>query len=285
MFSFGAYKLLLYQYFDIIKFSMNMALYFPQLIFYYIAITTFCICGQTTEYPPKCTICLQVLTGDYYMDAWKNPFHIHHENEGIFCNSCSRIISQGITHGGYRYNDGRHICSLCQISVVKDDSSIYAAYSHVITLFKTIGINNIPSKIPIELINLIELNNKIGSHSYGNLKGFTHTDHDHKKQPLYTIFMLFGLPKIEFEGALAHELMHVWLYENYPNLQIETTEGLCNLGSAFIYKNDGTHFSKIHLQAMENDPHTIYGNGYRKMKALLKKSNWSTLLSNLNSIK
>ena len=260
---------------------MRMARYFPYLIFFSLIIITLCFGGNSKYDSPKCTICLQVMTGEYSVDAWKNPYHSYHNNDGIFCNSCSRIISRGITHGGFRYTDGRHLCSLCQISIVEDDSVIHAAYSSVIAQFKENGIRNIPEDISIELINLVGLNKKFDGKSHGNLKGFTHTYHIHKSQPSYMIFILFGLPQIEFEAVLAHELMHVWLYRNHPTLQIEKIEGLCNLGSAIIYQNDGTHFSNIHLQAMENDPHAIYGDGYRKMKALLEKYGWNNLLSNL----
>ena len=86
---------------------------------------------------------------------------------------------------------------------------------------------------------------------------------------------------IEFEAVLAHELLHVWIYRNHITLQTDIAEGLCNLGSALIYKNDGTYFSNIHLQAMEKDPHSIYGDGYRHMKIQLEKLGWDCLIKQL----
>ena len=253
---------------------------FNGFIFFFLIVISLGICEKSNTDLPVCTICKQVLIDDYLKDAWENPFHTHHKNDGIFCNSCSRIISQGITHGGFRYTDGRHLCSLCQISVVENDSIIQAAYTSIISQFDSIGIHNIPRDIPIELINLIELNEKFGQ-SHGKLKGFTQTKRYHDSQLSFTIFILFGLPQIEFEAVLAHELMHVWLYRNYHNLPIETVEGLCNLGSALIYRNDGTHFSHIHLKAMQNNPHTIYGDGYRRMKIQLEKLGWDCLIKQL----
>ena len=132
-------------------------------------------------------------------------------------------------------------------------------------------------------MNLIELNNIYSGKSHGNLKGFTQVNNKYKSHPYYTIFILFGLPRIEFEAVLAHELMHIWIYINYPNLKNKDVEGLCNAGSALIYINDGTCFSKIHLKAMEDNPDSIYGDGYRKMKELLEKSSWNNLLINLHS--
>ena len=127
---------------------------------FWLIFITLGICGKPDNVPPRCAICLQVLKGEYSIDAWDNPFHSHHEKEGIFCHSCSRIISQEITHGGFRYTDGRHLCSLCQISIVEHDSTIHASYTSVIAQLRTIGIHNIPYNIPIEHINLIDLNEK-----------------------------------------------------------------------------------------------------------------------------
>ena len=65
---------------------------------------------------------------------------------------------------------------------------------------------------------VIELNQKFSDQAHINLKGFTQTKHDHKSHPSYMIYMLCGLPRIEFEAVLAHELLHVWLHENEINL-------------------------------------------------------------------
>jgi len=258
-----------------------MVRFFHHFIFFYLIVITFGICRRYNDNPLTCTICLQPLIKEYSIDAWQNPFHTHHENDGIFCNSCSRIISQGITHGGFRYTDGRHLCSLCQISVVEDDSVIYAAYESVIRQFKAVGIHKIPDDIPIELINLTELTNNFGSQSHGNLKGFTHMAYDQTSKQSFTIFMLFGLPRIEFEAVLAHELLHVWLHQNQIALSLVSTEGFCNLGSYLIYKNDDTHFSSIHIKAMSSSKDIVYGTGYREMKVQLEKLGWKKLISNL----
>ena len=71
---------------------------------------------------------------------------------------------------------------------------------------------------------LIELNNKKGGKSHKNLKGVTNTYYDEANKKYYEIFILFGLPEIEFESVLAHELFHVWLYENPNSLSTDFIE-------------------------------------------------------------
>jgi len=235
--------------------------------------------------PQDCSICLQPLESPFSIDSWGNAFHTAHENEGIFCHSCSRIISQGVTQGGYKYSDGRHLCSLCKITAVNDDSVIETSYQAVITQFEKVGILHIPTDIPIELVNLQQLNNKAREMSHTKLKGFTMIDpisiRTNQSINPYNISILFGLPKIEFEAVLAHELLHVWLHQNNITLSSQSTEGFCNLGSYLIYNNDNTRFSNNHLQAMSNFNNTVYGKGYRKMKVQLKKLGWKKLISNL----
>ena len=91
------------------------------------------------------------------------------------------------------------------------------------------------------------------------------------------------MPKLEFEALLAHELLHVWLNENKIILSSPSTEGFCNLGSYLIYNNDNTHFSTIHLRAMDTYEDLVYGQGYREMKIYLKKLGWKKLISHLQN--
>ena len=237
---------------------------------------------------PNCTICLQPLQGEFSVDAWGNTFHSRHENEGVFCFSCSRIISEGVTQGGYIYSDGRHLCSLCQTSVVKEDSVIQNSYHSVLTQLESVGLRNIPKKIPIELVNLHQLKNNSGNLAHSHLKGFTKIDLLNKNEFLpnrtYQIFLLNGLPKIEFEAILAHELLHVWINENELKLSSFVSEGFCNLGSELIYNNDPTKFSQIHLKALSDYNHPNYGGGYLFMKNNLEKFGWNNLLKNLEGI-
>ena len=84
---------------------------------FFIIMSNFAI---TSNNPIECSICEHsIKEKEYLVDIWGNPFHIKHKNEGKFCESCSRIISRKITKGGYQLNDGRHICSLCDVSIIK----------------------------------------------------------------------------------------------------------------------------------------------------------------------
>ena len=150
------------------------------------------------------------------MDAWGNTFHSRHENEGVFCFSCSRIISEGVTQGGYIYSDGRYLCSLCQTSVVKEDSVIQNSYHSVLTQLESVGLRNIPKKIPIELLNLHQLINNSGNLAHAKLKGFTRME-------------LLNISKINqtrtYQMFLLKNCMKVLLIGPYINSHLNLSEG------------------------------------------------------------
>jgi hypothetical protein len=234
---------------------------------------------------PNCTLCLEILTGEYLLDAWGNPFHKAHEDEGIYCSSCSRIISEGVTQGGYKLDDGRFLCSLCQSNIVQSTSQINTSKLKVLNLLQGIDINGIKEEISITLANRISLQELADEIASSHLKGFT--KFSYIKSPFgnlaskYKIYILDRLPIIEFEAVLAHEYLHVWLYENNIELPLAQREGFCNLASAYIYEQNGSTFSTIHLDSMDADSDPNYGGGYRKMKLQLEIVGWTKLLQSL----
>jgi hypothetical protein len=236
----------------------------------------------------QCSICLQPLALEYSLDAWENAFHSTHEKEGLFCHSCSRIISQSVTQGGYVYSDGRHMCSLCHITAINNDTLIYSAYQSVLEQLKAVGIINIPKKIPITLVDLHILNEKAEHLSHAKLKGFTQfSGKPHLKLQIdgpYHIYILSGLPQLEFEAVLAHEFLHIWLEINSLDLDIITAEGFCNLGSSLIYENDGTQFSQIHLKAMENNADEAYGKSFIIFQKEMDENGWEALILKIKSL-
>lgn len=234
---------------------------------------------------PKCSLCLEVLTKEYLVDAWGNPFHKSHESEGTYCSSCSRIISEGVTQGGYRLDDGRYLCSLCESNIIISPSQIDTSRKKVLTLLEKIGIKGITKNISISLANRFVLQNLANEIASSNLKGFTTFSNIESpygnSSPKYQIYILDRLPTIEFEAVLAHEYLHVWLYQNNIELPLSHIEGFCNLASAYIYEQNGSKFSQIHLDSMDADPDPYYGDGYRKMKFQLEKYGWKKLLQTL----
>jgi hypothetical protein len=79
--------------------------------------------------------------------------------------------------------------------------------------------------------------------------------------------VLSGLPSLNIEGILAHELMHAWIDENTPNeQQPDVREGSCNFISYqyLLYSSDPD--VKYLLLYMDKNTDPVYGTGFQKIK-------------------
>ena len=250
----------------------------------YISVIILNFCFTHSEQFISCSICdNKIKDKEYYVDAWGNPFHIYHKKTGTFCECCSRIISQKITNGGYKLNDGRYICSLCDASVIQTEENINKSIDRVIKVLKNNGIDNIDkNEINIELINKIEMSDNYKFHEVEHLKGLTKVNHENKK--MFQVYILNNLPKIQFEAALAHELLHIWLFKKNITLDKPLMEGFCNLGSYLIYKLDDTKFSKILLLSLENTETNSDAYKYTILKKMMEKHNFKYIINNIQTI-
>ena len=79
-------------------------------------------------------------------------FHQKHEQGGYYCNSCSRLISEALTHGGYKTIDNRYICSLCYPDLVYQNHNIERVYKKYVKANHHIVRFHIGLEDPIDLI-------------------------------------------------------------------------------------------------------------------------------------
>lgn len=234
---------------------------------------------------PRCNVCAAPIEGNYIKDPWGNIAHKKCRGQSVhFCNSCNRIISGRTSKGGYSYPDGRIICGYCKGTAVESPKAVQQSLKKILKQFDVIGLSPIPVDIPIQLVNSRFMQKTQNS---ANPKGLTRCKSEYinarpvsKKQ---TVHILYGLPKTEFEGVLAHELIHVWLNLNSVKMSDRNTEGFCNLGAMLIYEHDNSPFSRVLLDNMEKDPDSAYGKGYRRMKTKLHKLGWPTLIQNVKA--
>ena len=226
-----------------------------------------------------CDICNEKIISEYYIDAWGNKFHATHKENGVFCNTCSRIISKGLTSGGFQFNDGRHMCKLCSISMINSDHLKIKSINNVLDMLKEINISIDDEFLSINLLDRTSLQNatfSLSSHSKKTIKGYTYYNNNQ-----YVINILWGLNQIEFEAVLAHELLHVWVDYNNIKLNRSKLEGFCNLGSSLVYNSYDLELARILKKSIENNSDPIYGKGYKYMNSLLGIHGWDKLISML----
>ncbi|MBC8377132.1 MAG: protein DA1 [FCB group bacterium] len=236
---------------------------------------------------PRCDICGGPLQGTYLTDFWGNSFHERHSSELPECSTCGRWICDELTRGGFELGDGRFLCGICNETEVSGDFLLESSISYVRRLLESNGITNLPDDIPITLVDQQRLKQLASSYSDA-MHGFT----DHNTQTRNGrvvskdshIYILSHLPLTMFRAILAHELMHVYLFERDLDLRADIREGFCNLGAASVYKDTPSEYAKFRLLNMDKSQDPDYGYGYRKMSQLLERRGWRYLLETLKEI-
>jgi hypothetical protein len=242
---------------------------------------------------PKCSYCSKPLEGVHLKDSWGNLYcENHNGSKTPTCFSCNRVISARTSNGGVLLNDGRTLCSFCSKYAIVQLSQVAPHHRSARATLQKVGISGIPIDIKIQLVDrkqLARLTNGLSYHIEGGMRGLTLSEETlvGKKRTgtSHTIYLLQHMATLELEGVLAHELIHVWLFENRIKLSSAETEGLCNLGNYLTYSNNPTPMAKHFLKTLEDDKDPIYGDGYRTMKARLDQLGWSDLISSILSRK
>ena len=87
-----------------------------------------------------CSICNSIINDEYLVDSWGNPFHAKHSVRAKYCDTCSRVISKRITNGGFKFNDGRYMCTLCEKNIVKNSTQISISIDNVLNYYRDFDI-------------------------------------------------------------------------------------------------------------------------------------------------
>lgn len=229
----------------------------------------------------NCVVCNNTIVGQYYYDYWGNKVcHSHIANHEVtFCASCGTFVREHDSTG-----DGRSLCDSCMAGVISDAEQINKLKKYVLRRFMDIEVNfndKFLDSVDVELVSAqkmaeirkqpVNFENKglTQTRSYntlgGKLLGF-------KNKYKHHIYMLTYLPKIEFAGTLAHEILHIWQIENGIELPPLKCEGLCNMGSYIIYENMTARKAPYYKENLMKNPDPVYGDGFRLIYSIYEQS-------------
>lgn len=205
-----------------------------------------------------CNYCNKLIIGPYVIDSW--GFHFH--NDCLLkcqpCGSCKRNLHGNSFKKSIRLQDDRYICPDClSEGIIMKVSQMAKCVAAMYAFFKEADISFPENKITYKLADANELKD--------NITGIT-TKYTILSHSSYKITMLIGLSKTVFCASLAHELMHVYLFEKNIVLNPTETEGICELVSYFTFVRMNSPAAKHYIKVMELNPDPIYGNGFRLMK-------------------
>ena len=237
---------------------------------------------------PKCDICKYPVEDTYIKDFWGNFYHEYHTKKMPECDNCNRLICDPLTGGGYSVNSQRYICNICTPDVITKKFEIEPNLREVLVILNSVGIDNLPNRIPITLVDSKDELIRLSGNRLGNIQGYTNYEVSTLEGKIidqdYHIYILSNLHRIIFNAVLAHELLHVYLFQHHLVLESDVREGFCNLGSNIVYDHYGSKLGEYRIISMEESSDPDYGLGFKKMKSILDQIGWGRLLRKLDRL-
>lgn len=236
----------------------------------------------------RCSLCRGVIDGKYLVDYWGNAYHERHEKEVASCDFCDRLISSDLLEGAVHFSDDRWLCSVCHPSAIKKLADARVLMSEVSVQMKRIGMDFDAVELRLHLIGLKKMQDTANFRSH-DLRGFT--DY-HEQRNLFgrmkkrriDIYLLYGMPRVEMVGTMAHELTHVWQFLN-GRLRSDPalSEGSCNFAAYWVLRQmaPGEETDFI-IESMLRDQDRIYGEGFRRVKRFVESNGitgWLALMT------
>jgi len=134
-------------------------------------------------------------------------------------------------------------------------------------------------KLKVELVDAQALGNPEGYQAadptHGYIMGMALQSWKHengqKVRWVKGLKILAGLPQVSFEGVASHELGHAWLFlHEVDPLEPWEEEGFCNVLRYLWHRNHDSAEAAHWVKILMEDPDPVYGEGFRKVRDLLK---------------
>lgn len=188
------------------------------------------------------------------------------------CDSCSRPIPE---EDSWALGDGRFLCKECNEKGVFDIQTANGYFFEMRNfLLSEFGVViDIPVKF--RFVTTIVLESIPGNRSPPGtiLRGLFGR---RKDEEFFTIYILKGLTKNEFQAVTAHEYTHAWQTINCPqNQSLLMKEGFACWIQYQVYKKIG---DKRGAEDIEKRDDPVYGEGFKKVRQLAKEKGYVGLL-------
>lgn len=237
---------------------------------------------------PRCAYCGKPLTGEYMVDYWGTKFHKEHQQEYPRCAFCGRLVPPQQQERGPR-RDRETRCPVCRATAIETESDARPYYNAVKQWVSGQGLryNNLP--LSLELVDRPRLAQLLSVRAEPHALGATiSTTYHQNGRALRTevsgVAVLQGLPAPLFQGVTAHELGHVWLtVHGVEHLPPWAEEGFCEYLSYRFYTDANTSESRAYAERTIKNPDPVYGEGMRRIKALVDKTGFQEFLRTLET--
>ncbi len=240
---------------------------------------------------PRCAYCGKPFSGEYLVDYWGTKFHKEHEGQYPHCDFCGRLISpQQQEHGGKGKPESTR-CPICRATAVETIDEAQPLFRQCIQWISRQGLRYNNQRLSLELVDRTKLAHYLSTHIEPHALGATMSstyiqDGRVVQTEIGGVAILQGLPASLFQGVTIHELGHVWLIvQGISDLPMWAEEGFCELLSQRFYMETNTPESQYHARNIERNPNSVYGEGFRRVRALADRLGFDHLIQQLSTTK
>ena len=185
-------------------------------------------------------------------------------------------------------------CPTCRASAIETIEQTRPIFKHLIRWINAQGLvyNNLP--LSLELVDRLRLAQLLkgragtaGTDSLGVTMSTTHTLNGKvARTEVNGIAVLEGMPTLSFQGVTVHELGHVWLIvHDIKNLPSWAEEGFCELLTRRYYSQLNTAESRYYAEGIETNPNSVYGEGFRRVRAIADPMGFHRFVETLQKTK
>jgi hypothetical protein len=219
---------------------------------------------------PRCFYCGCVLEGTFTRNALGQAACARHQ-KGPRCASCERWLEaeeQQLPTGLY----GTSLCRGCRVEAVGADALGTYGLAFASRVLQEVGLTlEGLAALPLRLASAANLRALRGPYeSWAD--GITQTQVSslngrEASRTLQGIVIVGGLAREHFEGVLAHELGHVWLFQaKLDQVPAKVVEGFCELVRHAWLGRLGTPLAGSLRRRLEESTDPVYGDGFRMVK-------------------
>jgi DNA-directed RNA polymerase subunit RPC12/RpoP len=239
---------------------------------------------------PHCVYCGKPLTAEHIVNFWGEHYCKEHQAQYPACAFCGRLVlPQQQETGPQKSNSIR--CPVCRSTAIETLNQAEPIFDRLKQWMVKQGLtfNNIP--LTLELCDRATLSvymrERGEPHTLGVTRSTTHSVNGREvRTEVNGIAVLRGMPKSLFQGVCIHELGHAWLViQGIKGLPSWSEEGFCELLSYRYYTEMNTLESRYHIKGIEENPSPIYGDGFRRIRAIADRMGFSRFVEELRTSK
>jgi len=223
---------------------------------------------------PKCAVCKKGIVGEYVFNDFHDTIHAAHEADLPTCCDCGRWISARTTDGGKTLQDGRTMCNLCYdqlIELVDAEAQMDTVASEMIARGIDVDISSVElNLVDQELLDSLNRFNRMDNPQAHTSPRSTRNGDGQAIDMKCQVYLLRDKSRTQFRRLLAHELMHVWFFQQdrVPNKSAYLT-GSCKYASMIPLENDSSMTARVALRKLQEDDHPAYGESFRQIQAFV----------------